>query len=125
MSTVCHTKALFPLTLALSLGERESCLAVFGSLDDSGCNSRVENFAKAINRLRKVCGVRTTKRRRKVLPLPEGEGRGEGEARDLKVNARHCLRRARTIETNSKALVFNLYLAISALSTVHTTNTST
>ena len=48
---------LFPLTLALSLGEREPWPALLGYGDDFGLTGRLAN----------------------VLPLPKGEGQGEGK----------------------------------------------
>jgi len=51
--------ALFPLTPALSLGEREHLR----------------------QRARKAGGAGISERRATWLPLPEGEGRGEGEGR--------------------------------------------
>jgi len=69
---------LFPLTPALSLGERE-CLSewqiysrAFGAFAALGvsteCSSRSSNWRDQL-----------TSARGTILPLPEGEGRGEGE----------------------------------------------
>src|SRR5713101_464333 len=68
----------FPLTLALSLRERErACCVVLGS--DVTPTGTVRS---AIQRrdTRTTQRVRFATKRRAILPLPQGEGRGEGEA---------------------------------------------
>jgi hypothetical protein len=57
---VVYTNALFPLTPALSPGEREFTCA---SLSTAKSSRVVGKLAR-------------------ILPLPEGEGRGEGEQRE-------------------------------------------
>src|SRR5471030_237619 len=58
-------KAPFPLTLALSLGEREQMLAAFRNLEGR----------------RAEAGRAFAKKLETILPLPKGEGRGEGKVR--------------------------------------------
>jgi hypothetical protein len=55
-------KACFPLTLTLSLGEREQPLAAFLQLDCFEAESD-RGFTETLET---------------ILPLPTGEGRGEG-----------------------------------------------
>ena len=59
--------ATFPLTLTLSLGEREQPLDIF----------------LKPNRNRAEISPRFAKARRAVLPLPRGEGRGEGKENSI------------------------------------------
>ncbi|MCI0541558.1 MAG: DUF1587 domain-containing protein, partial [Verrucomicrobiales bacterium] len=65
------SNAPFPLTPALSRGEREKRTP---SLDESG----IASDAKSADKTERSALV---PHRRTVLPLPEGEGRGEGEGR--------------------------------------------
>ena len=58
----CSTEH-FPLTLTLSLREREQQAADWGLAGGRWPNSRTDAI----------------ERRRTILPLPKGEGRGEGE----------------------------------------------
>ena len=70
--------ASFPLTLTLSLGERELPSTRSESLDIAGFVTASWLLAEGMVVLQLNSGVSRT--RRKILPLPEGEGRGEGEA---------------------------------------------
>ena len=55
----------FPLTPALSLGERENRRPALGDTRDGFCQA----------------SVRKTRAWRRLFPLPEGEGEGEGKRR--------------------------------------------
>src|SRR5229473_6117965 len=68
----------FPLTLALSLREREqACCVVLGS--DVTPTGTV-HFAIQRRDTQTTQRVRFSTKRLTILPLPKGEGRGEGEA---------------------------------------------
>jgi hypothetical protein len=68
---ILHGDGLFPLTPALSLGERENRSQLFGEATTVCCSMACE-FYENIQRL---------------SPLPRGEGEGEGKADALTMSA--------------------------------------
>jgi hypothetical protein len=69
--------ALFPLTPALSLGERESVTTLSESSKGAGFVATLGTPERET--IRTFESISIAKRLQAFLPLPKGEGRGEGE----------------------------------------------